>query len=125
MVTLPSSPVVLEADPMRLHQVLTNLLNNASKYMEPGGCIWVTAEVIGDEVVLRVQDRGLGIDPGVLAHIFDPFKQVERSLEYSQGGLGLGLALVRNLVEMHGGSVSAISAGLGCGSEFVVCLPLN
>jgi two-component system CheB/CheR fusion protein len=110
---------------MRLQQVLTNLLNNAAKYMDPGGCIWVNAEVIGNNVVLRVRDSGLGIDPQMLAHVFDPFRQVERSVEYSAGGLGLGLALVRKLVEMHGGSVSASSAGLGCGSEFIVCLPVS
>ena len=115
--------MALDADPARLEQVLTNLLNNAAKYMEPGGRIWVTAEVQGGDVVLRVRDSGIGIDPEMLPHVFDPFWQVERTLDHSQGGLGIGLALVRKLAEMHGGSASAFSAGLGRGSEFVVHLP--
>jgi signal transduction histidine kinase len=122
-VVLPSEPAVLEADPARMQQVLTNLLNNAAKYMEPGGRILVTAEIENCDVVLRVRDSGLGIEPEMLPHVFDPFWQVERTLDHSQGGLGIGLALVQKLVEMHGGSASAHSAGLGCGSEFVVRLP--
>ena len=122
-VVLPSEPVVLEADPARIQQVLTNLLNNAAKYMESGGRILVTAEIENCEVVLRVRDSGLGIEPEMLPHVFDPFWQAERTLGHSQGGLGIGLALVQKLVEMHGGSASALSAGLGCGSEFVVRLP--
>jgi signal transduction histidine kinase len=122
-VTLPPEPVLLNADPARVEQVLTNLLNNAAKYMEPGGRIWVTAEAQGSEVVLRVRDSGVGIDPDMLAHVFDPFWQVERTFDHSQGGLGLGLALVRKLAEMHDGSATAYSAGLGRGSEFVVRLP--
>jgi len=122
-ISLPSEPVAMDADPARLEQVLTNLLNNAAKYMEPGGRIWVTAEVQDGDVMLRVQDSGIGIAPEMLPHIFDPFWQVERTLDHSQGGLGIGLALVRKLVEMHGGRASAYSAGLGRGSEFVVCLP--
>lgn len=122
-VILPAEPVTLDADSRRLEQVLTNLLNNAAKYMEPGGCIWLTAEVQGDEVVLRVRDSGLGIDPKLLPHLFDPYWQVERTLDHSQGGVGIGLALVRKLAEMHGGSASASSPGLGRGSEFVVRLP--
>lgn len=124
-VTLPPKPVVLDADPMRLEQLLTNLLNNAAKYMEPGGRIWVMAEVRDGDAVLQVRDSGIGIDPEMLPHIFDPFWQVERTLNQSQGGLGIGLALVRKLAEMHGGSARAFSAGLGCGSEFVVCLPAH
>jgi signal transduction histidine kinase len=122
-VALPPEPVALDADPARLEQVLTNLLNNAAKYMEPGGRIWVTAEVQGGDVILRVQDSGIGMDAEMLPHVFDPFWQVERTLDHSQGGLGIGLALVRKLAEMHGGSARAYSAGLGRGSEFVVCLP--
>ncbi len=124
-VALPPEPVALDADPDRLEQVLTNLLNNAAKYMEPGGRIWVTAEVQSGDVVLRVRDSGIGIAPDMLPHIFDPFWQVERTVDHSQGGLGIGLALVRKLVEMHGGSASAYSAGLGRGSEFVVRLSAN
>lgn len=124
-VTLPPEPVALHADPARLEQVLTNLLNNAAKYMEPGGRIWVTAEVQGGDVVLQVRDSGIGIDPEMLPHIFDPFWQVERTLDHAQGGLGIGLALVRKLAEMHGGSASAFSPGLGRGSEFIVCLPAH
>jgi signal transduction histidine kinase len=124
-VTLPPRPVAFDADPVRLEQVLTNLLNNASKYMEPGGRIGVTAELQGEDVVLLVRDSGIGIDPKMLEHIFDPYWQVERTREDSQGGLGIGLALVRKLAEMHGGSSSASSEGLGRGSEFVVRLPAH
>jgi signal transduction histidine kinase len=124
-VSLPPEPVALDADPVRLEQVLTNLLNNAAKYTEPGGHIGVTAEEQGGDVVLQVRDSGIGIDPAMLAHIFDPFWQVECAVDHSQGGLGIGLALVRELAEMHGGSASAYSAGLGRGSEFVVRLPAH
>jgi signal transduction histidine kinase len=124
-VSLPQEPVSVDADPGRLEQILVNLLNNAAKYMEPGGRIWLTAAARGGDVVLRVRDTGIGIDPGMLAHIFDPFWQVERTLDHSQGGLGIGLTLVRKLAEMHGGSASAYSEGLGLGSEFVVFLPVQ
>jgi len=87
-VTLPPEPVALDADPARLEQVLTNLLNNAAKYMDPGGRIRMTAEVRGGDVVLRVQDSGIGIDPKMLPHVFDPFWRVERTLDHSQGGMG-------------------------------------
>jgi signal transduction histidine kinase len=123
-VTLPRESVFVHADPGRLEQVLTNLLHNAAKYTEPGGRIWVTAEARGGDVVLRVRDTGIGIDRETLSHVFDSFFQVERTLDHSQGGLGIGLALVRKLVKMHGGSVSASIPGLGRGSEFVVRLPL-
>ncbi len=109
-ISLPPEPVALDADPARLEQVLTNLLNNAAKYMEPGGRIRVTAEVQGGDVVLRVQDSGIGIDPEMLPHVFDPFWQVERTRDYSRDGLGIGLALVRNLAELHGGSKSKCAA---------------
>ena len=124
-VTVPPGPVAFDADPVRLEQVLTNLLNNASKYMEPGGRIGVTAEVQGGDVVLQVRDSGIGIDPEMLAHVFDPYWQVEHTLDHAEGGLGIGLALVRKLAELHGGSTSASSAGLGRGSEFVVRLPAH
>jgi signal transduction histidine kinase len=122
-VCLRPEPVTLNADPALLEQVLTNLLNNAAKYMERGGRIWVTAEAQGGDVVLRVRDSGIGIDPEMLPHVFDPFWQLERTLDHSRGGLGLGLPLVRKLAELHGGSASAYSAGPGRGSEFVVRLP--
>jgi signal transduction histidine kinase len=123
-VSLGQKPMILNADSGRLEQMLTNLLNNSAKYMEPGGRIWVTAESQGGDVVVRVRDSGVGIDSETLPHVFDPFWQVERTFDHSLGGLGIGLALVRKLAEMHGGSVSASSAGLGRGSEFVVYLPV-
>jgi two-component system, chemotaxis family, CheB/CheR fusion protein len=122
-VSLPSGPVWLEADPARLAQVLVNLLNNAAKYTEEGGRIWLTAEREKGDAVLRVRDTGVGIPPEVLPNIFDLYHQEERSLERSQGGLGIGLSLVRGLVEMHGGSIAAASPGVGQGSEFTVRVP--
>lgn len=122
-VLLPAETLRLEADPIRLEQVLANLLTNAAKYTEPGGRIWLTAERDDSEVVLRVRDTGVGIPAAMLARVFDLFTQVEGSSEHSQGGLGIGLTLVRSLVEMHGGNVEARSEGLGQGSEFVVRLP--
>ena len=101
-----------------------NLLNNASKYTEPGGHIWLTAERQGSDVVVSVRDTGIGIPPDKLPRVFEMFTQVDRSLERSQGGLGIGLTLVKRLVEMHGGTVEARSDGPGRGSEFVVRLPV-
>jgi len=124
-ITLPPVPIHLDADLTRLAQVFSNLLNNAAKYMEEGGHIWLTAEQFRDEVVVKVRDTGLGIPAEMLPKIFEMFTQVDRSLERSQGGLGIGLTLVKRLVEMHGGSVQAISEGLGRGSEFTVRLPLT
>jgi two-component system CheB/CheR fusion protein len=123
-VALPDAPVYLEADPTRLAQVLANLLNNAAKYTPEGGRIWLAAErADGGEVVLRVRDTGVGIPAEMLPKVFDPFTQADRSLDRSQGGLGIGLTLVRSLVELHGGRVEAASEGLGRGSEFIVRLP--
>ena len=110
---------------MRLAQVVGNLLTNAAKYTEPNGRIWLTAEREGDEAVLRVRDSGIGIAPDMLPHIFELFVQVDHAATRSQGGLGIGLTLVKNLVEMHNGTVEAHSEGLGRGSEFVVRLPLS
>jgi len=124
-VALPDPPVVLHADPLRLAQVLANLLNNAAKYTEPGGRIEVVAHVDADDVVVRVRDNGLGIAPEHLPHVFDLFAQADRSLNRAQGGLGIGLTLVRSLVGLHDGSVSARSAGIGRGSEFEMHLPLH
>lgn len=123
-VDLPTRPVWLDADPTRLAQVFMNLLNNAAKYSDRGGRIRLAAEVRGDEVEVVVRDRGIGIPLDKLGSIFDLFSQVDRSLEKSQGGLGIGLSLVRRLVEMHGGTVEARSSGPGQGAEFVVRLPV-
>jgi PAS domain S-box-containing protein len=123
-VTLPKPAVRVEADSTRLAQVVSNLLHNAAKYTEEGGRIDLIVEQLGAEAVLRVRDTGVGITADMLASIFDLFTQVKGSVSRSQGGLGIGLTLVRSLVEMHGGSVRATSGGLGQGSEFVVRLPL-
>src|SRR5262245_26391273 len=123
-VTLPPEPVRLEADATRLAQVVANLLNNAAKYTEEQGLIWLTVERDGGEAVVRVRDTGVGIPAEMLAQVFDLFTQVAHSEDRSQGGLGIGLTLARSLVEMHGGSVRAHSDGPGQGSEFVVRLPL-
>jgi signal transduction histidine kinase len=121
-VTLPPQPVHVDADRTRLAQVFANLLNNSAKYTERGGHIDLTVERQGSDVVVRVKDDGVGIPADMLPRIFDMFTQVDRTLERSQGGLGIGLTLVRRLVEMHGGRVEAHSGGRGKGSEFVVRL---
>jgi CheY-like chemotaxis protein/two-component sensor histidine kinase len=117
--------LVVEGDPDRLAQVVANLLTNAAKYTEPGGVVSVRAAREGDEVVVRVRDSGIGIAPELLPKVFDLFVQGQRALDRSQGGLGLGLAIVRSMIEMHGGSVTADSPGLGRGSEFTVRLPAS
>ena len=122
-VSLPPEPVSVEADPTRLQQVVGNLLTNAAKYTDPGGTILLTARQEGEELLLRVRDTGIGIAADMLPKIFDLFVQAERRLDRSHGGLGIGLTLVRRLVEMHGGTVTAQSEGPGKGSEFVVRLP--
>jgi signal transduction histidine kinase len=123
-VVLPSAPILLNADANRLTQVLSNLLNNACKYTDKGGRIELSAELDSSYAVIRVRDNGIGIAPRQLPLIFDMFMQVDSSLERSQSGLGIGLTLVKNLVELHGGTVEAHSAGAGQGSEFVVRLPI-
>ncbi len=120
----PAMPQWLEGDRVRLAQVLSNLLNNAAKYTGEGGKIWLSAAREGAWGVISIQDTGTGITPEILPHIFDLFTQADRSLAHAQGGLGIGLTLVRRLVEMHGGTVTASSAGIGEGSEFTVRLPL-
>ncbi|HVS39683.1 MAG TPA: ATP-binding protein [Gemmataceae bacterium] len=120
----PREPLWLVGDPVRLAQILTNLLNNAAKYTEPGGHIRLTAEKNDSCILWRVRDDGIGVAPELLPRLFHLFTQADRSLDRSQGGLGIGLALVKSLVEMHGGSVAAFSEGLGRGSEFVVRLPI-
>jgi signal transduction histidine kinase len=122
---ISSGPFRLEADPTRIEQVLMNLLANASKYTDPGGSIALTVDREEGLVQIRVRDDGIGIAPEMLPHVFDLFAQADHSLDRSQGGLGIGLTLVRSLVQMHGGSVEARSAGLGQGSEFTVRLPAS
>src|SRR5262249_52009283 len=122
-VKLPQEPIYLDADPARLAQVFGNLLNNSSRYTKSGGTISIHAEPAGDEVVVTIKDTGAGIPEDKLATIFDMFTQVDRSPERSHGGLGIGLTLVKRLVEMHSGSVEARSSGEDRGSEFVVRLP--
>jgi PAS domain S-box-containing protein len=124
-VSLPHEPLWLEADALRVEQVVVNLLTNAAKYTDEGGRIWLTVQPDRGEAVLRVRDTGVGIPPVFLPRIFDLFTQAERSLARSQGGLGIGLSLVRVLVELHGGRVEAHSAGPGQGSEFIVHLPIS
>jgi PAS domain S-box-containing protein len=123
VVSLSPHPLRLEADPTRLEQVLVNLLNNAAKYTEPGGRIRLLAEREDDQLVIRVEDSGVGIPPAMLSRIFDLFTQVDVSLTKSHNGLGIGLAMVRSLVELHGGIVTVYSEGTGQGSQFVVRLP--
>jgi signal transduction histidine kinase/CheY-like chemotaxis protein len=123
-VTLPPEAIHLDADPTRLAQVVANLLNNAAKYTEKGGHIWVSAARQGDEAVVSVRDTGIGIAAEHLPRLFEMFSQAAPALERSQGGLGIGLSLVRGLVELHGGKVEARSGGIGLGSEFVVRLPI-
>ncbi len=123
-VTLPPQTVWLNAGLTRVAQVISNLLNNAAKYTEKGGHIWLTVKRQGGHVVIRVKDTGIGIPAPMLSKVFDLFTQLDRSLERSQGGLGVGLTLVRRLIEMHGGSIEARSEGPGMGSEFIVRLPV-
>ncbi|HEX5104094.1 MAG TPA: response regulator, partial [Pirellulaceae bacterium] len=122
-VDVPKEPIFIHADQARLSQVLSNLLNNAAKYTPEGGSICLAVGREGDDAVFRVRDNGLGIPPDMLAQIFNLFTQVERNHDSSQGGLGIGLTLVRRLVELHGGTVAAHSDGPGTGSEFVIRLP--
>jgi CheY-like chemotaxis protein/two-component sensor histidine kinase len=124
-ISLPAEPVIIDGDAVRLSQIFSNLLNNAAKYMDEGGQIWLQARHQGDEVVVSVKDTGIGIPPEMLPQIFKMFTQVDRSTRQAQGGLGIGLTLVRTLVEMHGGRARAESPGVGRGSEFVVTLPLS
>jgi signal transduction histidine kinase len=123
-VSLPPETVQLEGDPVRLTQILVNLLNNAAKYTPKGGNIWLSSTVEGDRATISVKDTGVGIEADKLLHVFDKFYQVDRSLERSTSGLGLGLTLTRRLVELHGGTLQARSEGLGKGSEFIVSLPI-
>lgn len=123
-VSIPSAPIRMRGDFTRLAQVLSNLLNNAAKYTEPGGTVAVSAGLREGELIVVVRDSGRGIDPNHLRQVFDLFYQVERDLDRSEGGMGIGLSLVKSLVELHGGSVLAHSAGHGQGTTFTVRLPV-
>jgi signal transduction histidine kinase len=122
-VRIAPEPIMLFADAARLTQALMNLLNNAAKYTNNGGRIELDAAREGQDAVIRVKDNGIGIEPAALGQVFNMFFQVDASLERAQGGLGIGLSLVKSVVELHGGSVAALSTGIGQGSEFVVRVP--
>jgi PAS domain S-box-containing protein len=122
-VRLPRTGLTVEGDPTRLRQVVSNLISNAAKYTPSGGAITISGEARNEEVILRVRDTGVGIAPDVLPRIFDLFVQEQQAIDRSQGGLGLGLTIVRNLVERHGGTISAHSDGPGLGAEFTIRLP--
>ncbi len=123
MISVPVEPIPIEADRVRLEQILVNILTNAAKYTQPHGRIELTAQVEGDDVVIRVRDNGVGIPADQLPRMFELFAQADRSLARSEGGLGIGLTLVRSLTEMHGGTITAASAGKDRGSEFTLRLP--
>jgi PAS domain S-box-containing protein len=123
-VAIPAEPIPLDADATRLAQVIGNLLHNACKFTEPGGHVWLTVERQGARAAIRVRDNGIGLAAEHLSRIFEMFAQVDTSLERSRGGLGIGLTLVKTLVDMHGGTVEVCSQGLGHGSEFTVRLPV-
>jgi CheY-like chemotaxis protein len=122
---LSSRPMTVNGDAVRLSQVIANLLNNASKYSDAGATIHLSASVENDAVAIQVRDTGAGIPPDILPRIFEPFVQADRSLERSRGGLGIGLTLVKKIVELHQGQVSVESAGLAKGSTFTIRLPAH
>src|SRR5580704_6244552 len=122
-VEVPPQPVTIEVDPLRISQVLANLLTNAAKYTNPGGTLGLTVSVEGSLLTLRVRDNGMGIDPAALPRVFDMFVQVKGPLERQEGGLGIGLAVSKKLVELHGGTIEARSLGRNQGSEFIVRIP--
>ncbi len=125
VVRVPTEPLTVIGDALRLTQVFANLMTNAAKYTNAGGTIWVTVSRDGDRALVSVRDNGIGIPEAHLGSVFDMFMQVDRSSRRAQGGLGIGLTLVRSLIAMHGGRVEARSAGIGTGSEFVVELPIR
>ncbi|HVE57362.1 MAG TPA: ATP-binding protein, partial [Pyrinomonadaceae bacterium] len=123
-VTLPYKPIYIDADLTRIAQIFLNILNNAAKYSDAGGQISLTAKKEDGDAVISIKDSGLGIEPEMLSKIFEMFGQIETPEEQARGGLGIGLSVVKKLVEMHGGSIQAFSEGRGTGSEFIVRLPL-
>ena len=123
-VHIPDPQMPIRVDRVRMAQVLSNLLNNAAKYTEAGGTVELAACRDGDELLIKICDTGIGIPPEMLPRVFELFTQIDRSLNRSQGGLGIGLALVRRLVDLHGGTVHAFSQGLGQGAEFTIRIPL-
>ena len=124
VVSLPADPMWILADSARMEQVFSNLLINAAKYTPDGGRIVLTMERLDERASIRIRDSGIGIEPAVLLRVFDMFAQADAKALCAEGGSGIGLAVVRDLVEMHGGTVRAASAGLGLGSEFTVLLPM-
>lgn len=120
---LPEQPIEIDADPLRLSQALSNLLTNAAKYSDPGGRITVVAELAPEELLIRVHDTGIGLAPASLSTLFEMFSQVDSAIDRAEGGLGIGLALVKGLIALHGGSVDATSEGPGKGSTFTIRLP--
>jgi CheY-like chemotaxis protein len=124
-VSLPTEPLTVDGDLVRLTQVVSNLLDNAAKYSEPGMAIWLSLHREGQEGVIRVRDAGTGIAPDLLPHVFGVFVQAEQGLDRKTGGLGVGLPLVRGIVDLHGGQIEATSEGPGRGSTFIVRLPLR
>jgi CheY-like chemotaxis protein len=125
MLSVPARPIIVDADLHRLAQVITNLLENAAKYTDEPNQIWLSVERHADDAIIRVRDMGIGIAPDVLPNVFSLFVQADNSLARPRGGLGIGLNVVKRIVEMHGGTVEASSAGLGQGSEFTVRLPVS
>lgn len=122
--SLPEAAVCVKGDPIRLEQIVTNLLENAAKYTDPGGRIEVSLAEVQGQARLSVRDNGIGLAPDTLESIFDLFAQVDHSLAHSGGGLGIGLTLVRRVLTLHGGTIEAHSAGLGHGTEFLIRLPI-
>jgi signal transduction histidine kinase/CheY-like chemotaxis protein len=123
--SLPPEPIELEVDPLRMSQALSNLLTNAAKYTDEGGSIKVTAALEPEGLAIKVKDTGIGLSAAVMPRVFDMFSQVDSAIDRAEGGLGIGLALVKGLLALHGGTVDVTSAGLGQGSEFVLRLPLS
>jgi len=124
-ISLPNNPLILEVDAVRIVQVLTNILNNAAKFTPRNGLINLSAECKAKDVIIKVKDNGIGIEAEKIPYIFEMFTKIDSSITRVQGGLGIGLSLVKSIIELHGGEVTAYSAGLGKGSEFTIWLPIQ